>query len=423
MTASRARRAAPGRPSRRTATPRARGSFRGSGLGHVDASASSAATCASGACSARRARRRSSAIHRGSRPRSCARPSRSQASWTASSASLSEPASDRPRLADGSTSSFRQPVALIHRSLLASRRVIHVRPTRSRRMPRAGPKREHGRRLFVAGADVRSAPGSFHNLNLDRARGDGTSMLSGWRRASPGPRRRRSCSICSTLVQFERLSSEAGPDAIVHQATAPGGRALLQGPGQHLRGTNRLRRERRAPGRRARFRRFVAQSYASMRYTPERAGRSVPRTIRSTPPRRPCARLSAAVYLPRRGGSRTRAESRFVMGLRLRAVERTVEPVRKRQFPIVGDGGGVSLHPSRRCRGRPVLALETTARRSTTSSTTSRSVREWLPVLGKALEPSRRVASRSGSRGCSRAKPAPRLGTRGAGASNAKAKR
>ena len=93
--ASRARRAAPARPSRRAA-PRARGRCRRrdrrSGRAVRRRAAPRGASCASAACSATRARRRSSASRRGSRsrPRRCGC-RRSQASWTASSASLSEP--------------------------------------------------------------------------------------------------------------------------------------------------------------------------------------------------------------------------------------------------------------------------------------------------------------------------------------------
>ena len=65
-----------------------------------------------------------------------------------------------------------------------------------------------------------------------------------------------------------------------------------------------------------------------------------------------------------------------------------IEPVRKRQFPIVGDGGGVFLvrststtPPRRRCS-----RSSTTARRSTTSSTTSRRrCASGCPVLADAL--------------------------------------
>ena len=102
-----------------------------------------------------------------------------------------------------------------------------------------------------------------------------------------------------------------------------------------------------------------------------------------------------------------------------------VEPVRKRQFPIVGDGGGVSsfIHLDD-AAAATVLALEHDGPAIyNIVDDEPAPVREWLPVLAQALgaKPPRRVP-----RWLARllAGEAPvMIGTEARGASNAKAKR
>src|SRR3954466_14898116 len=64
-----------------------------------------------------------------------------------------------------------------------------------------------------------------------------------------------------------------------------------------------------------------------------------------------------------------------------------LEPVRKRQFPIVGDGGGVSSFiPLDDAAAAPVLALEHDGPAIyNIVDDDPAAVREWLPVLAKAL--------------------------------------
>ena len=69
-------------------------------------------------------------------------------------------------------------------------------------------------------------------------------------------------------------------------------------------------------------------------------------------------------------------------------------PIRKRQFPIVGDGGGVWSHIHiEDAAAATALAVDAASRVSTTSSTTPAPEREWLPVLASALDakPPRRI--------------------------------
>src|SRR6266498_1029151 len=81
---------------------------------------------------------------------------------------------------------------------------------------------------------------------------------------------------------------ETEPDAIVHQATALADVRFSKNLDRSFAPTNRLRTQGTdallAAAREAGVRRFVAQSFASMRYA--RGGQSRPRTTRSTPPRR-----------------------------------------------------------------------------------------------------------------------------------------
>ena len=84
-----------------------------------------------------------------------------------------------------------------------------------------------------------------------------------------------------------------------------------------------------------------------------------------------------------------------------------IEPVRKRQFPIVGDGGGVlSFIHLDDTAAATVLALEHDGRAIyNVADDEPAPVREWLPVLASALgaKPPRHVPC--GLRGCSPATP------------------
>ena len=104
-----------------------------------------------------------------------------------------------------------------------------------------------------------------------------------------------------------------------------------------------------------------------------------------------------------------------------------METIRKRKFPIVGDGSGMwSLRPHRRRgRGDRRRGRDGRARASTTWWTTSRRrCAEWLPAAGAAAAvPSRRGACPAGWGGSRRVEAATIMMTEIRGASNAKAKR
>jgi 2-alkyl-3-oxoalkanoate reductase len=222
---------------------------------------------------------------------------------------------------------------------------------------------------------------------------------------------------------------EAQPDAIVHQATALADASFSRNLDRTFARTNRLRTEGTdallAAAREAGVRRFVAQSFASMRYA--RVGGPVkteddpldPAPVSST-----LATNAAMRYLDQAvtcaGGTALRYGGFYGADN-----DGLVEPVRKRRFPIVGDGGGVSsfIHLDD-AAAATVLALELDrAGIYNIVDDEPATVREWLPVLADVLgaKPPRHVP-----RWLARlvaGEGAVMMGTESRGASNAKAKR
>ena len=222
---------------------------------------------------------------------------------------------------------------------------------------------------------------------------------------------------------------QAEPAAIVHQATALANVRFSRNLDRSFAQTNRLRREGTdallAAAREAGVHRFVAQSFASMRYA--REGGPVKTEDDPLDP------------TPVAGMRETDAAMRYLDqavtdagGIALRyggfygaPNDGLLEPVRKRQFPIVGNGDGVSsfIHLDD-AAAATVLALEHEGPAIyNIVDDEPAPVREWLPVLADALgaKPPRRFpvwlarlfAGKAGVM----------LGTDARGASNAKAKR
>jgi nucleoside-diphosphate-sugar epimerase len=222
---------------------------------------------------------------------------------------------------------------------------------------------------------------------------------------------------------------EAAPDAIVHQATALTGVRFSRNLDRTFAETNRIRTRGTdallAAAREAGVRRFVAQSFASLRYAREGSWVKSEQDPLDPDPVATTRETNAAMrYLDEAvtdaGGVALRYGNFYGAGN-----DGWVEPVRKRQFPIVGDGGGVSsfIHLDDAATAT-VLALE--QNRSGIYSIVDDEpapVRDWLPVLADALgaKPPRRVP-----RWLARVfagEAAVMLGTSARGASNAKAKR
>src|SRR6266540_5004207 len=221
----------------------------------------------------------------------------------------------------------------------------------------------------------------------------------------------------------------AEPDAIVHQATALANASFGRNLDRTFAQTNRLRTEGTdnllAAAREAGVSRFVAQSNATFRYAREGG------MVKSEDDPLDTKPIAGAV------------ESRAAMnylddavvaagGIVLRygifygaANDGLVWPVRKRQFPIVGDGGGfMSWIHLDDAAAATVLALEHDGPAIyNIVDDEPAPVRQWLPVLAQALgaKPPRRLPTWLARLLAGDAVTV--MSTEARGASNAKAKR
>jgi 2-alkyl-3-oxoalkanoate reductase len=222
---------------------------------------------------------------------------------------------------------------------------------------------------------------------------------------------------------------ENAPEAIVHQATALGNAKWGRNFDKTFARTNELRTGGTdallAAAREAAVRRFVAQSFASYRYA--RDGGPVKTEndpLDPSPPANGQQSFAAMAYL-----DRTVTEAG---GIALRyglfygaANDGLIEPVRKRQYPIIGDGGGITswIHLED-AAAATVLALEQDGPGIyNIVDDEPAPVRDWLPVFAQALgaKPPRRFPTWLARLFAGEA--AVLMGTDARGASNAKAKR
>jgi len=222
---------------------------------------------------------------------------------------------------------------------------------------------------------------------------------------------------------------ENAPEAIVHQATALGNAKWGRNFDKTFARTNELRTGGTdallAAAREAAVRRFVAQSFASYRYA--RDGGLVKTEndpLDPSPPANGQQSFAAMAYL-----DRTVTEAG---GIALRyglfygaANDGLIEPVRKRQYPIIGDGGGITswIHLED-AAAATVLALEQDGPGIyNIVDDEPAPVRDWLPVFAQALgaKPPRRFPTWLARLFAGEA--AVLMGTDARGASNAKAKR
>jgi nucleoside-diphosphate-sugar epimerase len=222
---------------------------------------------------------------------------------------------------------------------------------------------------------------------------------------------------------------EAEPDAIVHQATALANARWSRSLDRTFAQTNRLRTEGTdallAAAREAGVAHFVAQSFASYRYA--REGGSVKTEDDPLDPAPPPNTLETNAAMRQLDDAVTAAG-----GIALRYGgfygghnDGLVAPVRKRQFPIVGDGGGVMsfIHLDDAAAatvlalGRPGPGIYNIV------DDEPAPVRDWLPVLAEALgaKPPRHFPAWLARLFAGEAGVV--MGTQSRGASNARAKR
>jgi 2-alkyl-3-oxoalkanoate reductase len=222
---------------------------------------------------------------------------------------------------------------------------------------------------------------------------------------------------------------EARPDAIVHEATALADANYARDLDRTFALTNRLRTEGTdallAAAGEAGVRRFVAQSFASYRYA--RVGGPVKTEDDPLDPSPPAGARETNAAMRHLDRAVTEAG-----GIALRyggfygdPNDGLLDPIRKRRFPIVGDGGGISsfIHLDD-AAAATVLAVERgEAGVYNVVDDDPAPLREWLPVLAAVLgaPPPRRfprwIARLVAGEG------AVMIATEARGASNAKARR
>jgi nucleoside-diphosphate-sugar epimerase len=283
-------------------------------------------------------------------------------------------------------------------------------------------------RVFVAGAT--GAIGSRLVPQLI----DAGHEVVGTTTSSTGARRVRALGALPVILDLldahavHKAVLGSRPDAIVHQATALANAKFGRNFDKTFAVTNRLRSEGTdallAAAREAGVQRFVAQSFASLRTA--RVGGMVKTEddpLDPTPPKNTTASHAAMRHLE----EAVMAAGGIVLrygGFYGAPNDGLVEPVLKRMFPIVGDGGGyMSWIHLDDAAAATVLALEHSGPAIyNIVDDDPAPARDWLPVLADALgaKPPRHFprwlaklfAGESGVV----------MGTESRGASNAKAK-
>jgi len=204
-----------------------------------------------------------------------------------------------------------------------------------------------------------------------------------------------------------RAVASAEPEVIVHELTALSGPMSIRDARHPERSavaimTNRLRTEGTdhllAAGRAAGARRVVAQSFAAFRFA--RTGGPAQTEAEPLDPNPPAALRTPLVGILHLEGAVTSIE--WGEGLALRygslygpgtAISRAPDavmaaPVRKRRFPIVGDGGGVFSHVHIDDAAAATVAAVQNGQPGIYNIVDDEPapVREWLPVLASALD-------------------------------------
>jgi nucleoside-diphosphate-sugar epimerase len=290
-------------------------------------------------------------------------------------------------------------------------------------------REEHVMRVFVAGASGAIGTRLVPQL-IDR----GHEVVGTFRSSGSGERLRALGAEPVAVDLLDRSAVRravlaAEPDAIVHQATALKDVRFGRNLDRTFALTNRLRTDGTdallAAAREAGVSRFVAQSFASLRYA--RVGGPVKTEDDPLDPT-PVAgtrETNAAMHHLDRAVTEAGGIALRYGGFYGASDDGLIEPVRKRQIPIVGDGGGVwSFVHLDDAAAATVLALdhEGPAIYNVVDDEPA-PVRDWLPVLAEVLgaKPPRHVPRWlarliAGEGGVM-------SGTEARGASNAKAKR
>jgi len=246
-------------------------------------------------------------------------------------------------------------------------------------------------RVFVAGAS-----GAIGTRLVPQLLGRGHEVIGTFRSPGNGERVRAlgAQPVALDLLDeraVRRAVLETRPDAIIHQATALANVRFTRNLDAAFAVTNRLRTEGTdallAAAREAGVARFVAQSFASFRYA--REGGMVKTENDPLDPDPPAGARETNAAMDRLDRAVTGAG-----GIALRyggfygaASDGMAGPVRKRQFPLVGSGTGVSsfIHLDD-AAAATVLALEHAgAGLYNIVDDDPAPMSEWLPALAAAL--------------------------------------
>ena len=201
-------------------------------------------------------------------------------------------------------------------------------------------------RVFVAGAS-----GAIGTRLVQQLQEAGHEVIGTYRSPEHGERVR---ALGAEAVALDLLDARAvreavraaAPDAIVHEATALADMQFSRNFDRSFAPTNRLRTEGTdallAAAREAGVERFVAQSFASARYA--RVGGPVKTEDDPLDPTPVAAMRESEAAMRHLDEAVTEAGGIVLRygGFYGADNDGLVGPVRKRQFPIVGDGGGVS---------------------------------------------------------------------------------
>jgi 2-alkyl-3-oxoalkanoate reductase len=221
---------------------------------------------------------------------------------------------------------------------------------------------------------------------------------------------------------------ESAPEAIVHEATALGNATWGRNFDKVFARTNQLRTKGTdallAAAREADVRRFIAQSFASYRYA--RQGGPIKTEddpLHPTAPANAQQSFAAMNYLEQAVTDFGGIVLRYG-GFYGAANDGLIEPVRRRLYPIIGDGGGITswIHLED-AASATVLALEHDGPAIyNIVDDEPAPLREWLPVFAQALgaKPPRHFPTWLARLFAGEA--AVVMGTDARGASNAKAK-
>jgi nucleoside-diphosphate-sugar epimerase len=235
--------------------------------------------------------------------------------------------------------------------------------------------------------------------------------------------------------------ASAEPEVIVHQLTALSGKMSIRDARQPERSsgaimTNRLRTEGTdhllAAGRAVGARRFVAQSFGALRFAG--TGGPVQTEADSLDPDPRQTGLEAILYLEQAVTTIEWGEGLALRyggfygpgtGISLASDAVMAAPIRKRRFPIVGDGGGVwsFIHIEDAAAATAAAVERGQPGIYNVVDDDPAPVREWLPVLASALgaKPPRHVPRWLAR--LAAGEMATLMMTEARGASNAKAKR